>query len=216
MLSSARGLIILACLISNITMLLFGTFGARAQPVASLRVKSGLLTVEYRDPNDRAQIPFVFDAWRAAVRDLERIGLTPRATTVTAFSSAREFSSATGEPWFISASTLGATIRMQRLSALRKRGILGFTIRHEAFHTVQPMTLPRWLAEGLARYFSGESGRDPRGPTNLETLQDGALEELLLGRGDQTKLNAAYREATRRAAKLVRTRGWKATLELRE
>ena len=213
MLYGARGLVVvLACLISSITMLSLGT----AQQVASSRVKSGLLTIEYRDPADRAQIPFVVDAWRGTVRDLERIGLTPRAATIAAFSSAQEFASATGEPWFISASTLGMTIRTQRLSALRKRGILELTIRHEAFHTVQPATLPRWLAEGLARHFSGESERDPRGPTNLETVSDGALEELLLGRGDQSKLNAAYREATRRASRLVRARGWKVALEMRE
>jgi hypothetical protein len=171
--------------------------------------------VRYRDPNDRAQLQFVFTAWRGAVRDLEEIGLKPQATTLNAFSSAQEFSRATGEPWFISASTLGTTIRTQRLGALRKRGILEFTIRHEAFHTVQPATLPRWLAEGLARHFSHEDARDPRGSTGLETVSDAALETILLGRGDQSKLNAAYREATRRAAKLVREKGWKNVLETR-
>jgi hypothetical protein len=174
-----------------------------------------LLTVRYRDLNDRAQLEFVFTAWRGAVRDLGKIGLTPQPTTLEAFSSATEFARMTSEPWFISASTRGTTIRTQRLGALRKRGILEFTIRHESFHTVQPATLPRWLAEGLARHFSGEDARDPTGSTRLENLPDGALEAILLGRGDQSKLNAAYHEVTRRAARLVLKKGWKAALQTR-
>jgi hypothetical protein len=182
---------------------------------ALLEAQSGLLTIKYRDPNDRAQLEFVFKAWRGAVRDLEQIGLKPQATTLNAFSSATEFARMTGEPWFISASTRGTVIRTQRLGALQKRGILEFTIRHEAFHTVQPATLPRWLAEGLARHFSREDARDPRGPTGLETVSDAALETILLGRGDQSKLNIAYYEATQRAAKLVRKKGWKVALQTR-
>lgn len=203
---STRGWwIILACILAS-------SLGALA---ASFEARDGLLTVRYRDPADRAQIAFVFEAWRDTVRDLERIGLKPQPTTITAFSSAIEFARATGEPWFISASTLGTTIRTQRLGALRRRGMLWFTVRHESFHTVQPAALPRWLAEGLARHFSGEDVNDPQGTTGLEGVPDGALEERLLGRGDQSRLNAAYHEATRRAARLVQTKGWKAALETR-
>ncbi len=210
--SSTRGLwVILAWLVISSLEIL----SARALLAAPLQAQSGLLTVKYRDSNDRSQLEFVFNAWRGAVRDLERIGLKPQATTLNAFSSATEFARMTGEPWFISASTLGTVIRTQRLSALQKRGILEFTVRHEAFHTVQPATLPRWLAEGLARHFSREDARDPRGPTGLETVSDGALETILLGRGDQSKLNSAYYEATRRAAKLVQKKGWKLALETR-
>lgn len=196
---------VLACLVIS-------GFVALASPNES---RSGLLTVHYRDPADRAQLEFVFAAWRGAVRDLAKIGLTPQLTMLEAFSSAAQFARATNEPWFISASTVGATIRTQRLGALRARGILEFTVRHESFHTVQPATLPRWLAEGLARHFSGEDARDPSGPTGLETVPDDALEAVLIGRGDQTKLNAAYREATHRAAKLVREKGWRKALETR-
>ncbi len=174
--------------------------------------RSGLLTVRYRDVRDRSHLEFVFRTWQETVRDLERIGLVAKPTRLEAYSSAAEFSRATGEPWFVAASTLGDVIRTQRLSALRQRGLLLFTIRHEAFHTVQPSRLPRWLAEGLARTFSGEYDRDPQTPTGLESVSDEALEALLLARTDQAKLDLAYREATRRAARLVRERGWKAVL----
>lgn len=179
---------------------------------AVFEARSGLLTVRYRDARDRAQLGFVFQTWRETVRDLERIGLSAKPTRLEAYSSAQEFARATGEPWFVAASTLGSVIRTQRLSALQQRGTLQFTIRHEAFHTVQPARLPRWLAEGLARAFSGEHDRDPKTPTRLESVSDEALEALLLGRGDQSKLNLAYREAARRAARLVREQGWKAVL----
>ncbi len=218
--SSTRGLwVILAWLVISSLEILSARAQQASRPCVQcttpLQAQSGLLTIKYRDPNDRAQLEFVFKAWRGAVRDLERTGLKPRATTLSAFSSATEFAKMTGEPWFISASTLGTNIRTQRLSALQKRGILEFTIRHEAFHTVQPATLPRWLAEGLARYFSREDARDPKSSTGLETVSDDALEIILLGRGDQSKLNSAYYEATRRAAKLVQKKGWKGTLQMR-
>ena len=199
-----------------IRMLVVGlAYSSALSLAAPFEARDGLLTVQYRDLRDRAQIPFVFEAWKDTVRDLEKIGLKPQATTITAFSSAAEFARATGEPWFISASTLGGKIRTQRLGALRQRGMLEFTVRHEAFHTVQPATLPRWLAEGLARHFSGEDAKDPKGSTGLEGVSNGALEQVLLGRGDQLKLNAAYFEATRRAARLVQAQGWKVALEMR-
>jgi hypothetical protein len=194
-------LLVLACL--TISNLVFATV---------FEARSSLLTVRYRDARDRAQLEFVFQTWQETVRDLERIGLNAKPTRLEAFSSAAEFARATGEPWFVAASTSGTVIRTQRLSALRQRGTLQFTIRHEGFHTVQPARLPRWLAEGLARTFSGEYDRDSQTPTRLEAVSDEALEALLLGRWDQTKLNLAYREATRRAARLVREQGWRTVL----
>jgi hypothetical protein len=69
------------------------------------------------------------------------------------------------------------------------------------------------LAEGLARHFSGEDARDSGQPSGLESVSNGKLDELLLARGSRTALNLVYLEATRRAVKFVRSRGWKLTLE---
>jgi hypothetical protein len=82
---------------------------------------------------------------------------------------------------------------------------------HEAFHTVQPTKLPRWLAEGLARIFSGENSTDPH-QTKLEHLTEVQLSATLEGRGAQSGLNQAYWEASRRARALLVTRGWKGVL----
>jgi hypothetical protein len=98
---------------------------------------------------------------------------------------------------------------------LKTRGLLEFTVRHEVFHTAQPASLPRWLAEGLARHFSGEDARDSSTASGLESISNDRLDELLLARGSKTALNLVYLEATRRAVKLVRSEGWQYVLKLR-
>ncbi|WP_019586615.1 hypothetical protein [Deinococcus apachensis] len=184
----------------GLAVLLAGLLG-----IASAR--GGQLSVEVGDPRDRAYLPAVFGAWRGVGRDLHALGLTLPDTRLEAATSASDFARRTGEPWFVAATTRGAVIHTQRLGALAARGTLPLTIRHEAFHAAQPRSLPRWLAEGLARLFSGEAERDPRGPTGLEGLPEGTLSARLAARGEGD-LSAAYREATRRARQLVQTRGW--------
>jgi hypothetical protein len=179
---------------------------------APLEFKSGLITVTIQDPRDETQLGIVFRTFKKAQADLAEIGLEIKQVKFEAFSSADEFARATGEPAFVAASTRDQTIRTQRLGALKTRGLLEFTVRHEVFHTAQPATLPRWLAEGLARHFSGEDARDSSQPSGLESVLNGKLDDLLLARGSKTALHLVYLEATRRAVKLIRTRGWKLTL----
>ena len=175
-------------------------------------VRRGGLSVEYSDARDRAELGTVFLAWNTAVRDLRAIGLNvPATVSIEAAGSAAEFFVRTGEPAGIAASTRGDVIRTQRLSALGARGLLPFTVRHEAFHTAQPAGLARWLAEGLARTFSGEALSDPSTRTGLENVPDASLNARLLTR-TPAALNAAYREATRRAHRLIQERGWLAVL----
>jgi hypothetical protein len=180
-----------------------------------LEFKSGLLTVTIHDARDKTQLTTVFATFKKAASDLKAIGLEPKTVKLEAFSNANAFARVTGEPAFVAASTRDQTIRTQRLGALKTRGLLEFTIRHEAFHTAQPASLPRWLAEGLARHFSGEDARDSSQTSGLESVSNGKLDELLLARGSSTDLNLVYLEATRRAVKLVRSRGWRSVLELR-
>jgi hypothetical protein len=178
-----------------------------------LEYKSGLLTVTIQDARDKAQVATVLKTFKKAREDLAEIRLEVKPVRLEAFSSANAFARATGEPAFVAASTQGQTIRTQRLGALKARGLLEFTIRHEVFHTAQPASLPRWLAEGLARHFSGEDARDSVQPSGLESVSNGKLDELLLARGSKTALNLVYLEATRRAVKLIRSQGWKLALK---
>jgi hypothetical protein len=96
------------------------------------------LTIKYHDPKDKAQLELVIQTWKDTQTKLRAIGLEPQAVTLEAYASAAQFSKATGEPWFVAAVTQGKHIQTQRLGALKTRGILKFTIFHEAFHTVQP------------------------------------------------------------------------------
>jgi hypothetical protein len=176
------------------------------------------LTIKYHDPKDKAQLEIVVLAWkdgqtklRALNLEPQAITLEPQAITLEAYASAAQFSKATGEPWFVAAVTQGKRIQTQRLGALKARGILRFTILHEIFHTSQPLKLPRWLAEGLARIFSGENASDPT-QIKLERISETQLNAALEGRNAQVKLEQAYWEASRRAQKLLATRGWKSVL----
>jgi hypothetical protein len=188
---------------------------AAPAPTRPLEFKSGLLTLTLQDPRDRAQVATVFNTFKQARSDLNEIGLEVKPVKLEAFSNANAFARATGEPAFVAASTRDRTIRTQRLAALKTRGLLEFTVRHEVFHTAQPASLPRWLAEGLARHFSGEDARDSSTASGLESISNDRLDELLLARGSKTALNLVYLEATRRAVKLVRSEGWQYVLKLR-
>ena len=180
-----------------------------------LEFKSGLLTVQLHDPRDKLHLRTVFSSFQTAQADLKEIGLEIRAVKLEAFSGAAGLANASGEPSFVAASTHGQTIQTQRLGALKARGLLGFTVRHEVFHTAQPASLPRWLAEGLARHFSGEDARDSLAPSGLESTTNSRLNELLTARDSRATLNLVYLEATRRATKLLRMQGWRRALTQR-
>lgn len=173
----------------------------------ALTVREGRLSVTVRDPGDRAHLAAVFRAWREAERDLRDLGLRVPDVRLEAALNAADFARRTGEGWFVAATTRGGVIHTQRLGALAARGTLLLTVRHEAFHTAQPPGLPRWLAEGLARLFSGEAAGDPADPTGLERVPGRDLDARLSARRE-ADLTAAYREATRRAEQRVRARGW--------
>lgn len=177
----------------------------------ALTVREGRLTVTLSDPRDRAHLGAVFGAWREAGRDLRALGLSVPEVQLRAASSADDFARQTGEPWFVAAVTRGRVIQTQRLGALAARGTLPLTLRHEAFHAAQPPGLSRWLAEGLARLFSGEAARDPAAPTGLEHLPPEALNRYLSARTSENLLRV-YREATRQAREEVRARGWAGVL----
>jgi hypothetical protein len=178
-----------------------------------LEFKAGLLTVTLHNPRDKSFLQAVFSEFQKARADLKAIGLEVKPVRLEAFQSADAFAHATKEPAFVAASTRGRTIRTQRLGALKARGLLGFTVRHEVFHTAQPASLPRWLAEGLARHFSGEDARDSRGPSGLEARTNSDLDVLLQARTSSVGLSLVYLEVTRRAVRLIRATGWRQVLQ---
>lgn len=71
-----------------------------------------------------------------------------------------DFVARTGMPSWASAATRKNKIELQPLALLKQRRILETTLRHELAHalidTLGNGQTPRWLAEGMAIYLSGE------------------------------------------------------------
>jgi hypothetical protein len=198
---SAIGLVMLIGLVAPMTQ------------AAGRTYRTGWLSITINDPGDQNRIAGVIETLQRAKQDASELGLSVPQITLEATTNAAQFTRLTGEPAGIAAITNGTKIVTQRLNALQARGRLTHTIRHELFHTAQPPRMPRWLAEGLARHFSGEHKNDPLQVTGLETKTEQQLNEMLQSRTSHQALNQAYVEASKRAVKLIRTNGWKRTLE---
>lgn len=84
----------------------------------------------------------------------------PNTIDVVIHETTRDFTAATGQPWWVAGATKGPRIELQPISVLRRRHILDSTLRHEYVHavieTIGGGPTPRWLAEGLAIVFAGE------------------------------------------------------------
>lgn len=198
-------------------VLAFLLLGLVSPALATSLTRNGL-TVTYRDPADRPQVAQVFRVWAQAKSDLEARGLKLPATTLISARSAADFAALTGAPANIAALTRDGTVYTQRLASLSGKNLLPLTLRHEAFHLAQPPELPRWLAEGLARIFSGEAQQDaPSHSQNsqLAALTNAELSERL-SQWSGAQLSSAYREAARRASRLLARQGWAPTLATRE
>jgi SpoIID/LytB domain protein len=98
---------------------------------------------------------------------------------------------ASGQPWWTAGSARDGHIDLLPLSALRSRGILERTVRHEIAHVLTAPRLggrPLWVTEGAAIFFSGE----PLGPADRAACPSD--DELGHSRSAE-ELRAAYARA---------------------
>jgi hypothetical protein len=104
----------------------------------------------------------------------------PADLALTVHPTIESFGRATGQPWWIAAATVDRSIDLLPLTALRQRGILETTLRHEVAHVVLEPALasrPMWVREGLAEHFGnpqtapGRAGSRPACPTDAELLR---------------------------------------------
>jgi stage II sporulation protein D len=81
---------------------------------------------------------------------------------VVIHATTQDFTAATGQPWWAAGATRGRKTELQPITLLRRRRVLGSTLRHEYAHVVVEALgrgrTPRWLAEGLAIHVAGEGG----------------------------------------------------------
>lgn len=138
-------------------------------PSASLRfqtLSSEHFHVNYPARASRSEIEAVLRTLEAARRDMfaragaASLSLPDRALEVVVHETTRDFTAATGQPWWVAGVTHGVRIELQPIGVLRRRRILTATLRHEYAHSIIEANggsgVPRWLAEGLAISFAGE------------------------------------------------------------
>lgn len=116
-------------------------------------IQLALPAEEERDRSD------VMRAIVAARQDIvARTGMpAPPLIRITVHPTVESFGRTTGQPWWVSAATLGAAIEVLPTTMLRRQGVLERTLRHELAHVVVDERLagrPMWVREGAALFLS--------------------------------------------------------------
>jgi stage II sporulation protein D (peptidoglycan lytic transglycosylase) len=110
---------------------------------------------------DEAERSDIVDIVARSRDDLSRtLGVAAPRVTFRFHESAESYERATAQPWFTSGAVVNGSIHLLSPAALRARGVLERTIRHELVHVMTNEALsgrPLWVQEGAAIYFAGET-----------------------------------------------------------
>ena len=101
---------------------------------------------------------------------------------VTVHPSVDSFGRATGQPWWVSGATDGASIDLLPLTVLRNQGQLERTVRHEITHALLDAALadrPMWVREGAAQYFANPPVNRAAKPERVRCPSDPELRRAL-------------------------------------
>ena len=122
-----------------------------------------------------------------------------------------DFTGATGRGAWVAAVARGRRIESQPLEALRRRGVLDGTLRHEYVHSVIELLghgrAPLWLTEGLAVHVAGEGALLARGASKSEMPRAELERRLQQQPGSATEMRALYAAAYREVSALIRREG---------
>jgi hypothetical protein len=83
----------------------------------------------------------------------------PARVTLRVHPTADDYERATGAEWFTAGTVVNGELHLLPLAALRERGVLEQTVRHELVHVMTDQVLsrrPMWVREGAAIYFAGD------------------------------------------------------------
>ncbi len=138
-------------------------------------------------------------------------------TQIIIHTSTGDYVVATGQPAWSAGATRGNIIHLQPVATLRKRGILGTTMRHELAHAVieslSKIHPSRWLVEGLAIHFAGEGRMYAHSAGKLSREE---LEKKLATPSSASEMRTLYAQAYREIQVLRRQKGeafvWKQAL----
>lgn len=171
------------------------------------------------DERHRARVTRLLDT---GLRDLTaRLDVTasdrpPDRLTVVVHPTGDSYRRATGRPWWTAGATLvsgdAITLHLAPLDALERAGRLERTLRHELVHVLTVRALaerPRWVHEGLARYFAGERVTvDPADAPRV--VGPCPSDRELLRAPDRAAFEGAYDRATACVARdLAAGRSWR-------
>jgi stage II sporulation protein D len=129
---------------------------------------------------------------------------------VVVYETTGDFTGATGEAAWVAAVTEGSRMRLQPLEALRRRGVLSTTPRHELVHAALEALghgrAPRWLVEGLAAYVAGEGPLLSRAGA-ARSMPTDELERRLASPTSAEDARALYAAAYAEVSALIRREG---------
>lgn len=106
----------------------------------------------------------------------------PARVRVTVHPTVESFGRATGQPWWVSGATDGASIDLLPISVLRQQGQLERTIRHEITHVLLDAALsngPMWVREGAAAYFARPAEARLTKPDRVQCPTDAEMTRAL-------------------------------------
>ncbi len=162
-------------------------------------------------PHEEGERAFVIDLVRRTRADVAaRAGVSaPVAMAVTVHATVEAFGRATGQPWWVASSTVGAEIEVLPLAELRRRGTLESTVRQEVAHVVLDAALqsrPMWVREGAAIYFSSPAGPPQPPGARVSCPKDAELLRPVSGGAEREAFSRADRCFRRQIA---RGRTWR-------
>lgn len=155
------------------------TAKAEAPPASTAVVSAAgvQLALPADEERDRADVVREIVAARQDVA--RRTGsAVPASIRVTVHPTIESFGRATGQPWWVSAATLGSAIDLVPTAILRRQGLLERTLRHEIAHVIVDERLanrPMWVREGAALYLSGEDAPPERNEPRVSCPSDAEL-----------------------------------------
>jgi stage II sporulation protein D len=130
---------------------------------------------------------------------------------VFVYETTGDFVGETGEPAWVAAVTEGRRMRLQPLEALRRRGVLSTTPRHELVHAALEALghgrAPRWLVEGLAAYVAGEGPLLSRAVAARKIPTDELERRLTQQPASAEETRTLYAAAYAQVAALIRREG---------
>jgi len=133
-----------------------GRGGSSNPPARAVNTAGIQLALPAEEERDRADV--LRDIVAARQDIMRRSGMAaPPSIRVTVHPTVESFGRATGQPWWVSAATLGPAIDLLPTAVLRRQGLLERTLRHEIAHVIVDERLagrPMWVREGAALYLS--------------------------------------------------------------